>query len=186
MLKTLEGVQGKAIWVTPEQKAQLGRESVWNVWALVTRKLHLFSQVLLGEDVSETCNVLLCGECWGPLHGDLKLYPSSGWRKQWETHQRMRSQTFSSYGPKKIIPGSVLLSASNRQVNKVKVFHYPLNKKSWDGLVPGLVKSEKSMKSSGTPFIPPSLSAVLVAWFVPLGWLLSWSKDGGYNSRYTM
>lgn len=28
MLKTLEGIQGKAIRVTPEQKAQLGKESV--------------------------------------------------------------------------------------------------------------------------------------------------------------
>lgn len=48
VLKTLEGVQGKVMLITPEQKAQLGRESAGNVWALATRKLYLFFQDLPG------------------------------------------------------------------------------------------------------------------------------------------
>lgn len=63
--------------VTPEQKAQLGRESVGNVWALATRKLYLFFQDLPRRKC--LWNVILLGECQasGLYTGTSKLYPLS-------------------------------------------------------------------------------------------------------------
>lgn len=97
----------------------------------------------LEEDASGICNMLLWEECWflGPWAGTpLKLYPKSGWRKQWEVHQ-MRSQNFSQE-PNNVLPVRVLLAVSNRRGNKeAKVIHYFLNKKFRDRPVPGLVNS---------------------------------------------
>lgn len=80
MLKTLEGVQGKAMLSLQNKRLSLGgsQGKMCGLW--LPGNFTCFSRIFQGGDASGVCNVLWLGECWatGLCTGTLKLYPDSG------------------------------------------------------------------------------------------------------------
>lgn len=112
------------MWVTPEQKAQLRRESAWNVWALTTRNLHLFPQILPRGSCFRHRSPALAWVLVSRARPRDRQTALLVWVKETEMRQMTRSQTL-AHGPKRVLRVRVLLaSATDKLTTKSAGPHF--------------------------------------------------------------